>query len=50
MDAENKITAKKIGSIWHGYHLDHPEIDERGLTEEVARRKAERAAARLRSK
>lgn len=37
-----KITTKKIGGIWHGYREGHPEVDERGLTEEIARRKVER--------
>jgi hypothetical protein len=36
------ITTQKIGGIWHGYLEGHPEVDERGLTEEIARRKVER--------
>jgi hypothetical protein len=35
-----KVTAQRIGGIWHGSVEGHPEIDERGLTEEVAKRKA----------
>jgi hypothetical protein len=35
-----KITTKKIGGLWHGYVEGRPEIYERGLTEEIARRKA----------
>jgi predicted RNase H-like HicB family nuclease len=37
-----KITTLKIGGIWHGYLEGHPEIDERALTEEIARQKVER--------
>jgi hypothetical protein len=33
------IRTKKIGGIWHGYLEGHPEIDERALTQEIARRK-----------
>jgi hypothetical protein len=36
------ITTQKIGGIWHGYLVGHPEIDERGLTEQVVRSKVER--------
>ena len=42
-----KIEARKIGGIWHGTVEGHPEIDERALTEAIARRKAEEEAARL---
>ncbi len=42
-----KITVRKEGGMWHGYVEGRPEVDERGLTEEVARRKAERIAERL---
>jgi hypothetical protein len=37
-----KITTQKTGGIWHGYLEGHPEVDERGLTEEKAREKVER--------
>jgi hypothetical protein len=33
------IRTEKIGGIWHGYLEGHPEVDERALTEEIARRK-----------
>jgi hypothetical protein len=36
-----KVTVRKEGTMWHGYIEGHPEVDERGLTEEVARRKVE---------
>jgi hypothetical protein len=39
---EMKITTRKIGGIWHGYLEGHPEIDERALTEEIARQKVKR--------
>lgn len=39
MAEEDKVWTKKIGSVWHGYHRDYPQIDERGLTEEMAKRK-----------
>jgi hypothetical protein len=42
-----KITTKKIGGIWHGYLEGHPEVDERALTEAIARSKVERMAAKL---
>jgi hypothetical protein len=42
-----KITTKKVGGIWHGYLEGHPEIDERGLTEEIAQRKVERIIVKL---
>lgn len=41
------IIVKKVGGIWHGYVEGHPEIDERALTEEIARRKATEAARRV---
>jgi hypothetical protein len=37
-----KITTRKTGGIWHGYIEGHPEIDERALTEEIARQKVKR--------
>ena len=40
MSEESKITAKRVGGIWHGYLEGHPEVDERGLTESIAKRKA----------
>jgi len=42
-----KIRVEKTGGIWHGYVEGHPEIDERGLTAEIAERKAKEAAALL---
>lgn len=42
------VTVQRTGGIWHGYVEGHPEVDERGLTEEMARVKAERAVERLR--
>lgn len=42
-----KITVKQEGGIWHGYLEGHPEVDERGLTEEVVRRKVEQLMARI---
>lgn len=42
-----KIKVQKVGSIWHGMIEGHPEIDVRGLTEDIARRKVERIAAEL---
>jgi hypothetical protein len=44
---ETKIHVQRIGGIWHGTIEGHPEIDERGLTEEIARRKVEDAARAL---
>jgi len=41
MTEESKITATKIRNIWHGYHAHYPQVDERGLTEEIAKRKVE---------
>lgn len=45
MNAE--IKTKKTGSKWHGLIEGRPDIDETGLTEEVARRKVESVRARL---
>ena len=42
-----KIETKKVGGIWHGYLEGHPEVDERGLTEEIALRKVERIIGKL---
>jgi hypothetical protein len=42
-----KITTQRTGGIWHGYLEGHPEVDERGLTEEVARRKVERIVEKI---
>lgn len=42
-----QIRISKVGSIWHGTIDGHPEIDERGLTAEIAERKAKEALARL---
>jgi hypothetical protein len=42
------VTVQRTGGIWHGYVKGHPEVDERGLTEEMARVKAERVVKRLR--
>jgi hypothetical protein len=41
------VTVQRTGGIWHGYVEGHPEVDERGLTEEMARVKAERVGKRL---
>jgi len=41
-----KITAQRIGGIWHRYLEGHPEVDERGLTQEIAKMKVERTVAR----
>ena len=43
------IRIEKTGGIWHGYLEGHREVDERALTEEIARRKVERIVARLES-
>ncbi len=45
-----KIKVQKTGSIWHGLVEGHPEIDERGLTAEIAERKAKDALSRLRER
>jgi hypothetical protein len=42
-----KIRTQKTGGIWHGYLEGHPEVDERALTEDIARQKVERIVARL---
>lgn len=42
-----KIVTKKIGGIWQGTVEGHPEIDERGLTESVAREKVVRMLAKM---
>jgi hypothetical protein len=44
---DERVKTKKTGGMWHGYLDGHPEIDERGLTEEVARMKVERVAVRM---
>ena len=41
---------QRIAGIWNGTIEGHPEIDERGLTEAIARRKAEEAARGLDSR
>jgi hypothetical protein len=45
-----KINVQKIGSIWHGTIDGHLEIDVRGLTEEIARRRVEEIAKGLAAK
>lgn len=35
--------------MWHGYLEGYPEVDERGLTEDIARRKAQSAWERLKA-
>jgi hypothetical protein len=47
-DGNLDVTVQRTGGIWHGYVEGHPEVDERGLTEEMARIKAERVVKRLR--
>lgn len=42
------VNVQRTGGIWHGYVEGHPEVDERGLTEEMARVKAERVVERMR--
>lgn len=42
-----KITVRKEGGKWHGYIEGRPDVDETGLTYEVAKRKAESVAARI---
>jgi predicted RNase H-like HicB family nuclease len=42
-----RIRAEKTGGIWHGYIDGHPEVDERGLTEEIALKKAMIVAERI---
>ena len=41
------IRVEKVGGIWHGRIDGYPEIDERGLTEEIARRKVNDVASKL---
>jgi len=43
-----EIIVQKTGGIWHGTIKGFPEVDERGLTEEIARRKVTAVADRLR--
>lgn len=45
MNAE--ITTKKIGSKWHGYIAERPDLDETALTEEAVRRKMEQLRDRI---
>lgn len=45
MNAE--IRTAKIGSKWHGYIEGRPDLDETALSEEAARRKAERLRDRI---
>jgi hypothetical protein len=42
-----KIKVQKVGSVWHGTIEGHLDVDVRGLTEEIARRKVEQAALRI---
>lgn len=44
---ELRIKVEKTGGIWHGLIEGHPEVDERGLTKEIAERKVREVAARL---
>jgi hypothetical protein len=44
-----KTVLRKEGSKWHGYIEGRPEVDETGLTYEVAKRKVESVAAQLAS-
>jgi hypothetical protein len=44
---ELKIDVRRVGGLWHGTIEGYPEIDERGLTEAIARRKVEDVAAKL---
>ena len=41
------IRVEKVGGIWHGTIDEHPDVDVRGLTEEIARRKIEDLAKTL---
>ena len=43
---ELKIVVQKIGGIWHGMIERDREIDERGLTAEIAERKAREVGVR----
>ena len=45
MNAE--ITAKRIGSKWHGYIDGRPDLDETALSEDAARRKMEQLRDRI---
>ena len=47
--AVDGIRTEKVGGIWHGYLEGHPEVDERALTEEIARRKVESPIQQKRS-
>lgn len=38
---DERITTRKVVGIRHGYLKGHAEVDEWGLTEEVARKKVE---------
>jgi hypothetical protein len=42
-----QIRVERVGGIWHGTIDGYPEIDERGLTEEIARRKVNDVASTL---
>jgi hypothetical protein len=42
-----QIRVERVGGIWHGTIDGNPEIDERGLTEEIARRKVNDVASKL---
>ena len=44
---ELKVTAEKIGGVWHGYAEGFPEVDEQALTEDIALRKARQVATRI---
>lgn len=46
-ETRSAVSVKRIGGIWHGYLEGHPEVDERALTEDMARVKVERIVARL---
>lgn len=41
-----EIETKRVGGIWHGYLKGAPSVDERGLTEEIARRKVQELLVR----
>ena len=42
----DEIEVRLVGSIWHGYLKSDPSVDERGLTEEIARRKVKELLVR----
>jgi hypothetical protein len=42
-----KIKTQKTGGIWHGYLEGHREVDERALTEEIAKQKVVRIVERM---